>query len=118
MRVFCTRSSINLDKLIKALDGMFLYGTNSSIAGALNEEPVKQGDVRIVTFNVPMSLNSGAYLLSVGVTDESDSGQHIPLDRRYDSILLPVENPRPGTGQLDLDAKVSISSPPAKVPAL
>jgi lipopolysaccharide transport system ATP-binding protein len=90
--------------LIKSVDGLFLYGTNSFLAsGACGQPSLAAGEVAIFTFRMPMRLNSGPYLLSVGVS-VGPQEKLIPLDRRYDSALLMVEHGSSFWGVVDLEA--------------
>jgi lipopolysaccharide transport system ATP-binding protein len=97
--------------LVKTLDGMFVYGTNSTLVreGA-SMSPAAAGDVRLAAFDLPMLLNTGSYLLSVGVSEQDGGGELVPLDRRYDSILVPVENETPLPGHIDLGAAFSLTA--------
>ena len=96
--------------LIKTLDGLFVYGTNSELASAdAKQAPVAANEVLIASFEFPLSLNSGSYLISVGISEQSDTGQLAPLDRRYDAILLPIDNPRTTAGHLDLNAEFKLA---------
>ncbi len=94
--------------LIKTHDGIFLYGTNSYIAskGKISLSS-KMGDVYIFTFILPMHLNSGHYLLSLGVATGAKENL-TPLDRRYDSILINVEKKVDFWGIVDLQAKFEL----------
>lgn len=95
--------------LIKTLDGVFIYATNSDLARSNSPTaPVSANEAVVVSFEMPVSLNTGSYLFSVGVTELSDGAEAIPLDRRYDSILIPIENSRVVPGQCDLDADFKI----------
>ena len=96
---------ITIGFLIKTHDGIFLYGTNSFLAleGKSHLSP-KSGEVYNCTFLLPMHLNSGHYLISLGVSTGSQENL-IPLDRRYDSILINVEKTINFWGIVDLQAK-------------
>ena len=95
--------------LIKTLEGIYLYGTNSSLAKP-NPRPerVANGDSRVVAFTFPLMLNAGAYLISVGVSDEQDDGETVPMDRRYDSVLFTVSHRYSGSGIMDMDAEFEV----------
>ncbi|MFZ5592643.1 MAG: ABC transporter ATP-binding protein [Bacillota bacterium] len=91
--------------LIKTIEGIYLYGTNCRLANpGSRSKPVCAGDVRIAAFEFPLMLNQGAYLISLGVSEEREQGEFVPLDRRYDSIIMTVHNENAGTGLLDLKA--------------
>lgn len=91
--------------LIKTLDGLFLYGTNSFLASEGRENiSVKRGDVQIFKFSFPLYLNSGDYLLSLGISAGDPLGNLTPLDRRYDSVILHVSKRMEFWGVIDLNA--------------
>jgi lipopolysaccharide transport system ATP-binding protein len=90
--------------LIKTHDGVFLYGTNSTIANGHGAPAVRAGDVVACEFAIPSGLNSGGFLLSVGVSEPSAQGELVPLDRRYDAMLVQVVNAHPVWGLVDLRA--------------
>ncbi len=92
--------------LIKTLDGLFLYGSNSFLSSAGRENiSAERGDVRIFRFSMPLNLNSGDYLLSFGISAGDPQGEMTPLDRRYDSVILHVSKGMEFWGVVDLKAK-------------
>ena len=95
--------------LVKTLDGIFVYGVNSREAkGDAVAEAVGVGESRVVAFDFPVTLNTGGYLVSVGVSERGEEVDLVPLDRRYDAILFQVNNSRPVPGFVDLDARFSV----------
>ncbi|ECI0413543.1 ABC transporter ATP-binding protein [Salmonella enterica subsp. salamae] len=91
--------------LIKTLDGLFLYGTNSFVASEGCENiSVSRGDVRVFKFSLPLDLNSSDYLLSFGISEGNPQTDMTPLDRRYDSIILHVTRNMDFWGVIDLKA--------------
>jgi lipopolysaccharide transport system ATP-binding protein len=91
--------------LIKTLEGIQLYATNSSLSNNKNAKmEVKLGDTRIYKFSLPLPLGEGDYLISLGISAEIDSAEPIPLDRRYDSILLHINQQQSFVGLTDLAA--------------
>ena len=91
--------------LIKTYDGVFLYGTNSFLC-ARGGRPieVQAGQVRIFRFSIPMTLNGGYYLISFGISAGPQENL-VPLDRRYDSVLVTVERSMGFWGIADLQAE-------------
>jgi lipopolysaccharide transport system ATP-binding protein len=78
---------------LKSPDGVTIFGTNSrQWDGKYSYEAASDGETRIVHFEFQALLNSGNYLLSLGVAADVD-GEVVPLDRRYDSIALHVKSP-------------------------
>jgi len=95
--------------LIKTLDGLFLYGSNSFLSSVGRENiSAKRGDVRIFKFSMPLNLNSGDYLLSLGISAGNPQGDMTPLDRRYDSVILHVNKGMEFWGVVDLQAEFYI----------
>lgn len=94
---------------LKTKDGIALFGTNSTEIGQKNSVPVRSQspgtEVRIC-FGLSLPLCAGAYLLSVGVVDASCEGL-VPLDRRYDSILIEVAYPPALQGMVDMNPSFS-----------
>ena len=77
--------------LIKTLEGIFLYGTNSFVSSGGREElSALTGDIKVFKFALPMTLNEGHYLLSFGIASGHPAQELLPLDRRYDSVLIHV----------------------------
>jgi len=94
--------------LVKTHDGIFLFGTNSLMASSEPPSPVSAGTGVNVEFSLPLGLNSGAYLLSLGVSADEGQPELVPLDRRYDAILLQVLNAKPLWGIVDLAAECRV----------
>lgn len=91
--------------LIKTLEGIFLYGTNSFVStGSLEFLKVEAGDFRVFRFSVPMALNEGHYLISFGISSGDPMRELVPLDRRYDSVLINVRRELQFWGLVDLGA--------------
>lgn len=91
--------------LIKTLDGLFLYGTNSFLASEGRENiSVSRGDIRVFKFSIPVDLNSSDYLLSFGISEGNPQTDMTPLDRLYDSIILHVTRSMDFWGIIDLKA--------------
>ncbi len=108
---FKVRFDLNFDSvvpgfLIKTLEGIFLYGTNSFVSsGDLNRISVTQGEMLTFCFKLPLNLNEGYYLISFGVSSGDPFGELVPLDRRYDSVLVYVGRELKFFGIVDFTAK-------------
>ena len=89
--------------LIKNLDGKILYGTNSKNIG-FRMKNITKDDIRTFKFSLILPFIEQQFLLSLGISELVDS-EIIPLDRRYDSILLNVYNPNQNVGVVDLETK-------------
>ena len=91
--------------LIKTIEGIFLYGTNSFVSshGRVTMSALA-GDVKVFRFSLPLALNEGNYFVSFGISSGDPLHELIPLDRRYDSILIHVERPLQFWGIVDLQA--------------
>lgn len=87
---------------LKTVDGVTVYGNNSrDCSRASTFTAVKAGTTVIVTFELSLWLARGDYFLSLGVaTDET--GEVIPLDRRYDAVHVVLSNPHHSAGLAEL----------------
>lgn len=98
--------------LIKSLEGLFLYGTNSYLAGGGDQfMSARAGEVKLFKFSMPLRLNAGDYLVSFGMSSGDPRQELVPLDRRYDSVLLKVGCERPFWGIADLDSSFEVVRP-------
>ncbi|GAB2940902.1 ABC transporter ATP-binding protein [Hafnia psychrotolerans] len=95
--------------LIKSLEGIFLYGTNSYLAsqGKQNIE-VKAGDVKIFKFSFPVNLNQGNYLVSFGISSGTPPMELKPLERRYDAIIINVSRQMAFWGIIDCQSEFDV----------
>lgn len=93
---------------IKTPDGITVYGNNSRDCSRLKPIiPITAGVTVMVTFKLALWLSQGDYLLSFGIaTDET--GEVIPLDRRYDAAHITLLNDYNGFGLAELQMKYSI----------
>jgi lipopolysaccharide transport system ATP-binding protein len=77
--------------LLKTLEGIFLYGTNSYLSSrGTAQHSARAGSVQTFRFSMPMALNEGHYLVSFGISSGDPKQDLVPLDRRYDSVLIHV----------------------------
>jgi len=91
--------------LIKTLEGIFLYGTNSFVSTQGRENiAARAGDIKVFKFSLPLTLNEGYYLVSFGISSGNPLQELIPLDRRYDSVLLHVGRALQFWGIVDMEA--------------
>lgn len=91
--------------LIKSLEGIFLYGTNPFlISNDYAPISVKAGEVKIFHFSFKANLNQGDYLLSFGISAENLKSKMLPLDRRYDAIILHIKRNTKFWGIIDLSS--------------
>jgi lipopolysaccharide transport system ATP-binding protein len=92
--------------LIKSLDGVFLYGTNSCISSNRAERLCAHaGETCVYRFSLEINLNQGHYLLSFGISTGNPAAELLPLDRRYDSVIINVGCKQPFWGLIDLNAE-------------
>ena len=95
--------------LIKTLEGVFVYGTNSLISS--NENRIFIGratESEIFCFTIPMRLKEGHYLISFGVGEGKNYRDELAaLDRRYDSIMVHIKGGSEFSGIVDLGAGFS-----------
>lgn len=95
--------------LIKTLEGIFLYGTNSYVSTRGQAQiSVCRGDIKVFCFSVPLALNEGYYLVSFGISSGDPLNELVPLDRRYDSVLIHVGRRLHFLGIVDLNASFCV----------
>lgn len=91
--------------LIKTLEGIFLYGTNSFISTeGRSQISASAGESKLFHFSMPLNLNQGHYLISFGVSSGDPQNELIPLDRRYDSVMININRTLQFWGIVDLEA--------------
>jgi lipopolysaccharide transport system ATP-binding protein len=91
--------------LLKTLEGIFLYGTNSYLSSrGTAHHSAQAGSVHTYRFSMPMALNEGHYLVSFGISSGDPKQDLVPLDRRYDSVLIHVGRDVQFWGIADLHA--------------
>ena len=99
---------ITIGFLIKTHDGVFLYGTNSFlILHGKNMIGAKANEIQLFKFSLPMTLNSGDYLISMGISSGPQENLE-PIDRRYDAVLINIARDISFWGIVDFDAKFSV----------
>jgi len=94
--------------LVKTIEGIYVYGANSILAN----EPgsvikAHSGETKCFRFMLEFRLAEGPYLISLGISSGTDPETLLPLDRRYDSILVNVSRSHSLTGLADLEADFS-----------
>lgn len=95
--------------MVRTLDGVFIYGTNSLLLNdGRRHIEVEAGSEMVFEFSLPFSLNSGDYLVSLGVAAGEMTESLEPLDRRYDSIIVTSSRLVPFTGLVDLSAELVV----------
>ncbi|MBK1649862.1 ABC transporter ATP-binding protein [Rhabdochromatium marinum] len=97
--------------LIKTLDGVFVYGANSLVVRSGRTGgpiAVGTGARRVFRFRLPLALNGGDYLISFGISAGDQTETLIPLERRYDAVIVHVSRALPFWGLADLDATLEV----------
>ncbi|MCJ8501253.1 ABC transporter ATP-binding protein [Desulfatitalea alkaliphila] len=98
-------SSVVPGFLIKTLEGIFLYGTNSFIANeGRSHLAAEAGNIKVFRFSLPMALNEGHYLISFGISSGDPLTNLEPIERRYDSVMIHVGRTIQFWGLVDLTA--------------
>jgi lipopolysaccharide transport system ATP-binding protein len=94
---------------VKTNDGNAVFGTNSRRIGDL---PTFEDSGALVTieFRLKLNLLAGDYFVSLGVAQDHDSKDAIPVDRRYDLIHLHVSETKDAFGYADLNGSMSLIS--------
>lgn len=94
---------------VKTNDGNAVYGTNSRLVGCLPTHQ-KAGDLVSIEYELTLNLLSGDYFVSLGVAQEHESKDAIPVDRRYDMIHLHVSETQDSFGYAALDGKMRLTT--------
>lgn len=95
--------------LLKTLDGTFVYGTNSFHTSEGRERiRASAGTIHVYRFSMPLSVNHGHYLVSFGISSGEGVETLIPLERRYDSVIITATNTMPFWGLVDLQATLKV----------
>ncbi|PZP60832.1 MAG: ABC transporter ATP-binding protein [Pseudoxanthomonas spadix] len=95
--------------LIKTLEGLFLYGTNSFLSSkGRTSIAARAGEIMVCKFTVPLDLNEANYLVSLGISSGDPLAELTPLDRRYDAIVLDVSREMRFWGIMDLRAEFEV----------
>lgn len=95
--------------IIKTHDGIIVYGTNSFLVSEA-DHPIQaiKGSIKVFQFKSPIELNVGHYLVSFGISSGPQEKLK-PLSRRYDSVLMVVDRPRPFLGIVDLRSEFEMT---------
>jgi homopolymeric O-antigen transport system ATP-binding protein len=91
---------------IKTIEGLMLTGCNSRDQGlgfGSRYRAVSAGEIVVCRFRFRPRIDSGNYLLSVGMS-EDHNGDLEPLDRRWDSVLIKVDRRGPYFGMVNIGA--------------
>lgn len=95
--------------LVKTLEGIILYGTNSFHASRGQQSiSAKAGEIMLIKFSLPAALNAGHYLISFGISTGTSVEQLTPLDRRYDSLLITISRNLQFWGIVDMNATFEV----------
>lgn len=94
---------------IKTPDGVAVFGVNSrDWKNGAEFRQFAAGEEIVVKFSVGMNIAPGEYLVSLGVAEEDrQTGEVIPLDRRYDSVYLLVHSDGSHSGLARLPVEIS-----------
>jgi len=104
-------AELRLGFLIKTVDGIPIYGTNTQYARQI-VEPVRFPGIKVYKWSVKMEVAPGDIFLDLGI-DEAKGIDIITLDKRCDFIHLIAETEEQFTGfsKLDMTFEEIVSSP-------
>lgn len=94
---------------VKTNDGNAVFGTNSRLIGDLPSSE-KSGALIAIEFRLKLNLLAGDYFVSLGVAQDHESKDAIPVDRRYDLIHLHVSETKEAFGYADLKGDMTLMS--------
>ena len=108
-KVFFTTS---LERLIfgftiKTVDGQVVFGSNSR-SREMGFFGGESGQTLVVNFDFVCSLVPGDYFISIGIAADDDDRDNIAIDRRYDTICLPVVGHSGDFGVSDLSFNLHV----------
>ncbi len=92
---------------VKTNDGNIIYGTNSRLMGELPTEQ-KSGDLITIEHELTLNLLSGDYFVSLGIAQDHESKDAIPVDRRYDMIHLHISETQDSFGCAALNSRMRL----------
>jgi teichoic acid transport system ATP-binding protein len=92
---------------IKNKYGVEITGTNTMFEKAFLE-PVKKGDVKVITFTQKVDLQGGEYLISLGVTGY-EGEKFTVYHRLYDVMNMTVVSNKNTVGYYDMNSAVTIT---------
>ncbi|MBU4316529.1 MAG: ABC transporter ATP-binding protein [Proteobacteria bacterium] len=96
---------------IKTTTGEIIFGTNSrQLVGFSEVSSQKKGDKVQICFGFIPYLDTGEYLISVGIASESKEGVKAH-DRRYDSLKFRVAPPIEPTGEIAMAPTFRLTMP-------
>lgn len=94
---------------VKTNDGNAVFGTNSRRIGDLPTFE-ESGALVTIEFRLKLNLLAGDYFVSLGVAQDHESKDAIPVDRRYDLIHLHVSETKDAFGYADLNGSMTLIS--------
>ncbi|MBK0094564.1 ABC transporter ATP-binding protein [Erwinia sp. S63] len=94
--------------LLKTPDGINLYGASSRELMRDSIGLAKSGSAIDFTFKLKINFNTGPILISVGLTHCDEYGNDEPLDRRYDAVIINVDNEKRFIGLVDAETECVI----------
>ncbi len=90
---------------LKTSDGAIVYGANSRMIGDLPRTQTA-GSLLCIDFSLTMNVLGGDYFVSLGVAQDHDDKDAIPIDRRYDLIHLHIAPTEEAFGVADMQASI------------
>ena len=110
---------LQLDVLVLDYNGTPIAQSNKIWDPATNTmaekaflEPVKEGDVKEITFTQRMTLQGGEYLLSMSCTGY-ENGEHVVYHRLYNVAGITVISNKNTVGVYDMESQVAVKLTPA-----
>ncbi len=88
---------------IKRVDGVEVYG-NNSLYEEISVQSPEPGTTLVFKISVKLSLTQNNYFMSLGIANQEEDLEIVPLDRRYDLVHLQVHQRNRCFGIVDFDA--------------
>lgn len=92
--------------IIKTINGIEVFGTNTKILGAQVGE-IDAGNVIKTELNLPNFLNEGSYFLTLGITDQS-TNETVTIDRMIDVTFFRVLNDFKSIGLVNMNINAGV----------
>ena len=94
--------------IIRTLHGFEITAVSTTLSSNTKIGPVESGMLVTTDFELKMILNPDRYMLSVGVSENTES--HIrPLDRRWDAKTFSVIGHSRSYGQIDMGVVIRVT---------
>ncbi|MFH1114443.1 MAG: ABC transporter ATP-binding protein [Pseudomonadota bacterium] len=100
--------NIIMGLIIQTLEGAYVYAHNTREM-YIDVPNQRKGDFMVTKYSFVPRLVSGSYLVSLGIARQDETGTPWGVDRRYNVIMLEVNNNSRAVGIADLKLTIEVS---------